>query len=233
MATKKVEGSDPQRISTLHQRRMEAKRLLANEKFESSFQNTMFKTVSISTIMAKMRYAHALAGIIMETGAFRNLQKTVFKNTVGKELIQYTAEVPIILVNPDDPEDRWESEISASATGIEADDKWNSKLYSSATKIFARMEYAISDVSDKEIDIDAVADYDALTTKPTENYEGSVPKSTFEMTQTDEKVQTESVKNETVKTASEQADEAIQKYKPADSKLRIHVVPKENIEEVK
>ena len=85
---------------------MHAKILLSTEKFEESFQNSQYKTVSIDVIMSKIRKAHAEAGILLEIDRLESYNHDVITSNIGKNLRLHTAIIPFTFINPDDPKDR-------------------------------------------------------------------------------------------------------------------------------
>ncbi|MCK9575983.1 MAG: hypothetical protein M0R51_08565 [Clostridia bacterium] len=161
-------------LNSIYQRRMHAKILLSTEKFEESFQNSQYKTVSIDVIMSKIRKAHAEAGILLEIDRLESYNHDVITSNIGKNLRLHTAIIPFTFINPDDPKDRCTVKVSASVLGTESDDKYMAKLYTSGLKILCKIEYAISGMNDD--DIDAIADLEAELTKPTK----SSAKATYE-----------------------------------------------------
>lgn len=152
--------------STIYQRRMEAKRILAKEKFVESNSASAYQTVAISEILAKVRKAHSLAGIILETNSFESCEIIPVHGNLNKPLNIHRAIVPFTWVNPDNPEDRCETRIEASVLGGLIDDKYVAKLYTSALKILYRIEYNISGADCNSEDIDMVVDADTANTKP-------------------------------------------------------------------
>ena len=149
----------------VYQRRMEAKKLLAKEKFEESFSESQYKTVSIGEILSKVRSAHAKVDLIVQSGEFESFKTDTIQSNTGKTLYLYKAIIPFYWINPDMPEDRCEVKIHACVLGMQSDDKFLSKLYTSALKTLYRIEYDISGQSDAD-DIDMLGDVNAQISKP-------------------------------------------------------------------
>lgn len=157
--------------ATIYQRRMEAKRILAKEKFSESYSESAFQTVPIKEILMLVRKAHSQAGIILETNAFESFEAKEVMSNLGKPLQLYRAIVPFIWVNPDNPEDKCETRIEACVLGTSSDDKFISKLYTSALKIMYRIEYNISGSNTE--DIDMILDANTASTKPSGSVKNS------------------------------------------------------------
>lgn len=153
-------------VKNVYQRRMEAKKLLAKEKFAESNSDSQYKTVSIGEILSKVRIAHAKANILLQSGEFDSLEIEEVASSLGKPLMLYKAVVPYEWINPDNPEDRCEVKVNASVLGMTADDKWTSKLYTASLKVLLKIEYDISGVNSEVDDIDMLGDLDAQTAKP-------------------------------------------------------------------
>lgn len=153
----------------VYQRRMDAKKILAKERFMESNSESQYKTVSIGEILSKVRLAHAKANVLLQSGEFESLETTEVASSLGKPLILYKAVVPYEWINPDNPEDRCEVKVNASVLGMSADDKWTSKLYTSSLKVLLKIEYDISGVNAEIDDIDMLGDLDAQVSKPSRN----------------------------------------------------------------
>ena len=144
---------------------MEAKKILAKERFEESFSESQYKTVSIGEILSKVRSAHAKVDLIVQSGEFESFEVDSIQSNTGKTLYLYKAIIPFFWINPDMPDDRCEVKIHACVLGMQSDDKFLSKLYTSAMKTLYRIEYDISGQSDID-DIDMLGDVNAQITKP-------------------------------------------------------------------